>query len=268
MLGWEMSRRSLKGFLEIRVFLLLRITKSVTPMRSLLSLFSLLAIGAATLSAQVVQINFGTSASLTGWNDISGFPSVGQQFALNDSDGLSTSAVFTLDSRFNSTNTTGAPGAVGDFPAAVTTASLFGNVGVFPSGGSSYPSPGWTISGLDSNLTYGVEIFASRMNVSDVRTTDYTLTGSAVTVGTLDAANNETNILSMSNISPDGSGNIAFSMTPSVSNTNSTGFIYISGLRLIANSPSAVPEPQTYALILGGFGLGLVFLRRRLRSRK
>lgn len=140
--------------------------------------------------------------------------------------------------------------------------NLFGHTQAF-SPAPALPKATLTFSGLDitGNTTYKFDFFASRTGVAlpaDVRTTLYSVTGLNSGSAILDAANNTSNIATVTGIVPNASGIITVDLQAAASNTNPTGFYYIGALRL---TTTAVPEPSAAALL--GLALMTPLSRRR-----
>jgi hypothetical protein len=156
-------------------------------------------------------------------------------------------------------NTNGTTGSSLPYPISATADSLFGNTELF--GGLTNVTPIFTINGLNPSSTYNFTFYASRIGPTDIRTTDYTVTGSNSSFATLDAAGNVNTTVSVLAISPTAGGVITIALTPSATNNNANHFIYLGTLEFAA---SPIPEPMTAGLILSG-AMVLVLRRKRLR---
>lgn len=234
----------------------------MNPTRSIKKLLSLGLLasfgGCLTLTAETLQINFGDPVTETGWNNASSSAAV----ALVDASNAATDATISITSPFNSINRSGSTVAVGDFPASVTATSQFGNTSTF--GGGTFPNPAFEITGLDGSTSYDLTIFASRMSVTDIRTTTYTVTGANTVEGELDASNNTTNTLTISGATPSAEGKITVALAPAASNTNATGFIYLSGLIISNDGTSADPTWGGFPIVDNradtGDWLGIIYV--------
>lgn len=89
-------------------------------------------------------------------------------------------------------------------------------------------------SNLNPSLLYGIEIFATRNGVSDIREGRYTVTGAPGYSNSilLDAANNLYRSALISGIQPTTSGNIYLDIAKGPNNNQANGWFYINALRL------------------------------------
>jgi hypothetical protein len=180
----------------------------------------------------------------------------------------STGAATTIDFGFGSvTGTDSFNGPAGDTtvngPAdSVYDAGALGAFGVDEVVFDYYVSSTFQIQGLDPTKTYDLSFFGShKFNADDTTVytvyTDNTYTvpvaSTSLLVGTGSAHNQDT-LATISGLSPQ-TGNILY-----VGFEGSTGG---SGY-LNALSVTAVPEPGTFALMMGIGALGLIYVRRRL----
>ncbi|MCA8967443.1 MAG: PEP-CTERM sorting domain-containing protein, partial [Planctomycetes bacterium] len=180
-------------------------------------------------------------------------------FNLIDTDGLGTGISLIVTDPFwpgSNTGGTGAPGGdAAGIPASATADNLFGSLVSF--GGFLEPTGGVTFGGLDASgaTRYDFLFFASRMSVTDVRETQYDLTGANAGMALLDASNNTDNVAWIRGIQADANGEIVLNVTAGPNNTNSNGFYYLGYLQI-----TTVPAPSSIAF----FGLGsLAAVRRR-----
>lgn len=228
-------------------------------------------IAPALVHAKTINIDFGDPTNLTslsGWNNI--IPATYFQtptVALVDSTASSSGYSMTITSPFNTStaNTAGhsdASGYVLGLPNSATQDSLFGNVEAV--NGQSNITPILTFSGLDKNSTYTFTIYSFRDGVSDTRSGTFSVVGLNSAQGDLNASNNTTQSLVLTNITPDSSGSISFSCVAAPDNNSSVHGFYLNAL--VIQSTSSIPEPGTCAALAGlaviGFGAGA---RRRVR---
>ncbi len=139
--------------------------------------------------------------------------------------------------RFNSANTSGttsppagSPLAARGYPPTATQDSLFGNDVWFE--GGVFPVAVVTLSGLTPGASYTLLLTASRMGVTDIRTTDFVVSGATTIEMTLDVANNDTNLLVASGIVPTSAGTLTITVDKGESNNNAYGFYYLGVLEL------------------------------------
>ena len=222
-------------------------------------------------AAQVIFIDFGgTNITSTGaapndpsntWNNLPTTVSLtdsGLQSGLVASDNSPTTVGLQMVRRFNGVNENGTQAST-VFAANATRDSLFGNTATFNSLSNVFPA--FKLTNLDSNSVYSLTFYASRTGVGDNRETQYDIAGAGASVAFLNAANNIDGFATVTGIQPDGSNEIAISITPGPNNTNpNTAFTYLGVLKIEAQP---VPEPASGLLALAG-GLWLSARRRRL----
>ena len=168
------------------------------------------------------------------WNNVDvnvGSNDAGSLAIVQTTDGnIAAGLGFQMVRRFNGTNQTGFVGSP-TFPENASRDSLFGNTELF--GGLSDVFPAFKLTGLDPALTYSFTFYASRNGVGDVRQTEYTVTGAAVGVALLDAANNVTDLTAaVEDISPDSAGEILIELAPGPANDNGNHFTYLNVLQI------------------------------------
>lgn len=235
----------------------------------------LLAVGAClalpfACYAEIIQINFGTAVSITGWNNVPasgiGATNTGGLANLVNNLGDVTTVNFTMNARFGGTNTNGASSTTAvnnlGIPDEVAATSLYGNAVAF--NGITTPNPTFTLSNLDPNSVYTFTVYASRMSAGDNRTGTYTATGLNIVTGDLNASNNTSLTLMLLDVRPDAQGNIVFDMKQTAGvNNNGNLFTYLNALTLTA---SPVPEPSSAAALAGAAALLHIATRRPTRG--
>lgn len=100
-------------------------------------------------------------------------------------------------------------------------------------------NPSFTFSGLNSNQSYNFSVYALRHNQTDIRSGLYTATGANTKTGVLNASNNTSTVLVLSNVTPAANGSITFSMMKDVTNNSAgtnAGYFQLNGLRIEATS--------------------------------
>jgi len=145
-------------------------------------------------------------------------------------------------------------GDAAQFGVDATDDYFFGHTTPF-AGADANPLGVVEFSNLSLAKTYTFTIFASRTGVTDTREAVYEAAGDAITSGTLNASNNDSQVLVLADLVPDQFGVITISAFPSFNNDNANGFFYLGAIRV-----DGVPAPGSAALI--GLG-GLLAARRR-----
>ncbi|MFD1629266.1 GDSL-type esterase/lipase family protein [Pseudopedobacter beijingensis] len=196
-------------------------------------------------SAGKIMIDFGTSTNSTTsttdnyWNNIT---SVSSGFAspLQNQNGEITPFTIHVHAPFTNTNINGTLSGPVDYPENAIKDSFYGyTTGVF-SGGSSYEKSGVTLSNLDTDKSYSLTFYASRIaTASDNRETKYTVKGKTEQSVILNILNNTSNIVSVHNMEPDNNGNIIIEVTASDNNTHVNRFYYL-GILDIEYKPKTV----------------------------
>jgi hypothetical protein len=208
-----------------------------------ITLFLFIAVICNINAQQITLIDFGLPDQTTAgnWNNVTDSGTLNSSTNLIDNSGATTGEVLTLtdvfDDQINGIGTTSPDGSL-PFPSSATRDNFFGEDVDFTDGASgstisNEPTGGFTLSGLEAGKYYSFKIFASRTGVSDNRETLYTVTGIAgPQTATLDAANNTANVVSISNVQPNGSGEITIQAEKGPNNTNSFGFYYIGSIEM------------------------------------
>jgi hypothetical protein len=230
-------------------------------------LTSLMAIG-SLVSAQTVLIDFGdtiaaaTTANGNTWNAM-----IAPSFITNLTDTTGSATTWDLGTISGSF---GENGGVSGGGLASPSILLLGNLAnadatndYFFTADTSNDSV-LRFSGLDDTKTYNLSFFGTR-DTTGTRETVYTiLDGSPLSSGIVQTSGtgagssgtgNDNTVITLSNISTNGSGQIEFSF-----GVESGGFGYLGAMSI-----TQVPEPSTFILVgLAGI-TGLVFLRRRAK---
>jgi poly(3-hydroxybutyrate) depolymerase len=175
------------------------------------------------------KIDFGDNPTVvSGENSI--VPSQkGTNIRLYDANGV-ISNVYLNVIGFNQVNSDGttAPAAALGISSEMSRDSFFGNTNVFV--GASAPLGTVTLTGLSQSKTYNLNLFASRMGVSDNRQTEYLIRGQIPYLVNLDVHNNTNKFATMTNIKPDSTGKITITAKAGALNTNSYLFYYLGGI--------------------------------------
>ena len=165
-------------------------------------------------SGSSVSINFTNNLKATSpWNNSASNPYVNKTISnLNDSDGKTTSISLTFLTSWGGAGTnSSASGAL--YPQNVAKSYYWT---------ASPLKESLKLSGLDKNMKYSFVFFASR-NGSGLRNTDYTIGNKTVT---LDATNNSTNTVQISEVAPNSSGEVIIYVSRGANST----FGYINAL--------------------------------------
>lgn len=216
------------------------------------------ALAIPSLHAATVLVDFGGTNATGNWNGISNAVSGSVANAIDDT-GASTGITIAITSRFNAINTDGTSSGAAPYPSFATADSFYGNALAPFNSQPIIANSTVTFSNLAIGTAYSFTFYASRMGVSDNRTSRYTLTGAgSPQFGELDASNNIGNSVTVSNVLPNVSGVITLDVGAGTGNTNPTGFYYLGAVEI-----HSVPEPGSALLVLSA--TGLVAIRRRRR---
>ncbi len=190
-----------------------------------------------------IQIDFGSTVSPGNWNNLTNAvtSSVGN---LVNSRGQSTGISISITDAFTGINTQGAPDpdpATG-FDTEATSDSFFGSVGEHS--GIYEPTGALTLSGLKRNSLYSFTFFASRMSATDNREAKYTVIGATKDSANLNAAENTTQVVTISNIQSSENGTITIKVAPGPNNDNEKKYYYIGAVRVVAEKQEVVIDPE------------------------
>ncbi|MEZ6191312.1 MAG: PEP-CTERM sorting domain-containing protein [Phycisphaerales bacterium] len=240
----------------------------MTRLNTTLMLAATVSLSGLTQSAgaETLLFDFGHTNVQTnpGWNNV--IPATTTLFATFDSTNTLTSIGFEITDTFFQTgepSQLGSEAPAGDaaaYPVSATDDYFFGHTTAF-AGADPNPLGQFKLFNLDPTKTYNFTFFASRQTVTDIRDSSYDITGGNSGSGVLDASNNNTEVLKINGIVPDGNNEIYVDVTPGPNNNNANGFFYI-GLMQV----DIVPEPASLSL-LGAAGLTLLGRRRSLIGR-
>lgn len=190
-----------------------------------------------------VNIDFGSTATPSPWNNLSATLEGTSLTGLTDMEGNVTSVSITINDSFGGINTNGPTSTTTSLslPANATRDSFWGNAaGVFSN--KSEKTGGFLISGLKSLQTYDFHLFASRTGSSDNRETYFTVTGKAAQTLLLNASNNTTTMASFSNILPADDGTVTIKMGAGANNNNEYKFFYINSMTIAPSAPSGLKK--------------------------
>jgi len=197
-------------------------------------------ISCVSFAQEYTYIDFGITTNTTpgNWNNVAvanAADATGIILGLIDSNGISTGVTLTVDDAFDTVNTAGTttPDPSIPFPSTASADSFFGETVVF--NGTTEPTGGFTLTGLNPAKYYSFSIFASRNTVNDNRETRYTLVGATTLIADLNTSNNTVNTAEIVNIQPKANGEIVFTAQPGPNNNNSSGFYYLGAIEMIAS---------------------------------
>lgn len=190
--------------------------------------------GGNGIISEPVFINFSSSDNPDGWNAYTSHLDGGGIPNILYSNGDFTGVTATTTARFRGiNNTSGAGSSTTDFNMddSVSRSNFYSHALAW---GSNPPLEESVIefTGFESNDTYEFCFFGSRNGVSDNRDTKYTVIGATEQSANLDAANNATNTVCISNVQPDANGKITLRVSAGDANTNGNQFYYINAMKI------------------------------------
>lgn len=177
-----------------------------------------------------VSIDFGNNLSELPWNNLT-LPRTGALENLIDSRGLPTDLSIRVSDSFNGINSAGttSPNANLGIPSTASSDSFFGNLLFF--GDATEPTAVLTISNLDVDRQYALNIFSSRL-ATDNRETEYIIVSEAIDTAYLNVSDNTSNTADFQNIFPASDGTIEIRCTAGPNNDNEFNFYYLGALIL------------------------------------
>jgi hypothetical protein len=199
---------------------------------------------------QTLLLDFGSSSTPTQngsapddpnnyWNNVTeavGSVDGGQLTNLVNTRNIETTIGLEILSRFNGANTNGAIESAIFAPNA-TRDSLYGNTETWS--GLTDVTPSFKLTGLNPQRVYNITFYASRLGVSDVRETGYTIEGESTTIVAFDPANNIDDVVTVVGIVPDAMNEITISLAPTENNNNGYHFTYLGVMKV-----EEIPEQQ------------------------
>lgn len=211
---------------------------------------TLIAVSVAAPVSETILLDFGTTATSGNWNNITASAANTTATLINNS-GASTGYTFTITTAFGgpSNTGTGSPTTPAStiFPVTATQDFFYCTVnGVF------------TLTGLDVNTFYTFDVFASRAGLTaplDNREGKYTVAGLTSGNASLDATNNTGNYVTISNIKPDVTGKITFTVSKGTNNTNGSNYFYLNALRITSSATSSAPPTASYTYSANGLSV-------------
>lgn len=200
--------------------------------------------------APATTTEFGLSGVQDYWNNVTsnvGSTDNGVVPNLQTVDGSTTPVGIQMVARFNGANENGTQDPA-PFAVNASRDSLFGNTEDWS--GLADVFPVFKLTGLTPGTVYDLTFYASRMGVSDIRETRYTITGAGEVTADFDPANNVDQSLLVENVEADASGEITIGLTPGPNNSNGNHFTYLGVLQIdweeVPTVPAKLADP-TYA---------------------
>ena len=192
--------------------------------------------GDNTIVPADILFNFSFEGTFTeGWNDVMlhHVLTAGHK----DTKGKDSGIVIQCDSSFTNANFAGVleTNALLEMPSDVSQTALWGysegNFNDFPQ----VPTVTLYFKHLNKSLVYDFTFFSSRASTTDNRETQFTLVGQETKTATLDASNNKSKTVTVSDIQPDEEGTIALTVQAGPNNNNFYKFYYLNALRISAH---------------------------------
>jgi hypothetical protein len=188
-----------------------------------------------------VNIDFGSVATPSPWNNMSAILQGSSLAGLTDSEGNVTSVSITINDSFGGINYKGPTSTATplNLPADATNDSFWGNAaGVFAS--KSEITGGFLISGLKSTQTYDFHIFASRTGSGDNRETYFTLNGNTGQTLLLNTSDNTNTLVSFTNVLSADDGTVTVKIGAGSNNNNEYKFFYINSMTIAPSVASSL----------------------------
>lgn len=158
-------------------------------------------------------------------------PSDAPRYDLTDQDGANTGYAMSITSRFNGENQSGAFTNLLGLPGEVTVDAFWSN--------RDNPQSQVTLYRLNPSQQYQFHFFGSRNGVSDNRETTYSVRGVNEGSASLNAANNNSKVVSVNGIQPNPDGTVDVLVSAGPNNSNGDKFYYINTM---------IVSPQGYVL--------------------
>ncbi len=206
------------------------------------------------ISSTTLLLDFGTRISLGSpsntWNELALTAAIrnavgngtGTPHTFSDSlldwEGTPSGIALTMTDTMNYMNASGT--ANGPYPAGATRDSFFGHAGTWD-GFEENGQGVFVFSNLDAGKVYDFTFFGSRTGVTDNRETSYALLGGTSGSAVLDTANNVSNRVSITDITPDAFGEITLTISVGPNNDNAEGFYYLNVLEIEVRDATDIP---------------------------
>ncbi|ADY50668.1 hypothetical protein Pedsa_0080 [Pseudopedobacter saltans DSM 12145] len=186
------------------------------------------------LSNSPVYINFGDAKAYDDWNNLAYFNNGGGIDNLVDKKGNFTGIRLTLVEGFTGKNVSGPKktSTTIEMPEDVSSSTFYGN-SKEEFNKKKVERSVLKISGLDSRKKYTLNYFSSR-SAKDVdnRETQFTTDGAKKVIGTVNATNNNSQLVTVKNIRPNANGELIVDITAGSKNTDKHGFYYLNAMSI------------------------------------
>ncbi len=180
-----------------------------------------------------IFVDINQQQSVDGWNGLTSALAGATIPFLRDKDGNITKASLTVVERFNNSNLDGVQNTSTEFdmPASVARSSYYGNskaafLDIL------VKQSVIKISNLNPAKTYNFCYYGSRGGTAEGRQTKFITKGQNEVVSYLLTGNNSTKIACSNGVKPDANGDVSITITAGESNDNSTGFYYLTAMRI------------------------------------
>lgn len=178
-----------------------------------------------------VKLNFGDLPSYDAtWNDIP--TSTRNTTLITDDYQHPTGITLTANHPMAGSNRSGASYTVTRMlmPARVSQSAVWGYAHGKFGNSDARPLAEYTLGHLNPSLRYDFTIFASRDDCKDYRETTFVVQGQKTHAESLDAANNNSQVLRSRGVRPTDDGRITLSVMPGSNNTNAHRFYYLNAV--------------------------------------
>lgn len=179
-----------------------------------------------------INVDLGSTLSTGAWNNLTN-PTGGEVLSdLVNTEGNSSGISLWVHDSFTGINLAGAttPDASLEMPSTSTSDSFFGSTG--PHSGVIEATGGVTFGNLSQTSKYSFTIFASRDGATDNREAKYVITGKTTETVYLDASNNKSKTVTVSDMIPATDGTIKIDVCPGPNNNNSLKYYYLGAIRV------------------------------------
>jgi hypothetical protein len=183
-------------------------------------------INVASAQIDTIQINFGASTAIAGWNSLVNFGQAIEPTILNNTKGEATPVGLQVTGTFVANNTAGTtePDQGIGFPGSVTVSNWYASRTSFAS---------FTLSGLDPAKDYLFLVFGSILREDgNVREAQYNFFG-ADTLVLLNDATLNTSVVALGTAKPTSEGLIVVDIITGPNNTNGGGNFHMSAMKII-----------------------------------